>query len=330
MSCAASRWRGERREKSKEQGALVAHLESKPAIARMSASIGRPATSALIDLVCIPFRAAARSRAVMTPCEPCDCENRRISNRSRAAREPRSGSTVASSSELIRSRRTESLFQPSDSKMVGLGWPPNRTREAWRRQDSAANSRGSARGRYQRWAHLRGVWEFLANVQVHALQLGVHRGGRPTLGLVRGRREDVLAHAPSSRVARQDRDTPPRRIRADSAARLAHHGERATRGNDETTTSTSTRTTSTKLSVDDLHTRNARAGDAGNSLPWRASSACSCSQRLPPAPPWRVSATIPAARRPRTALSPRARPAADRPSARASACSWPSSAIDLR
>ena len=207
----------------------------------MSASIGRPATSALIDLVCIPFRAAARSRAVMTPCEPCDCENRRISNRSRAAREPRSGSTVASSSELIRSRRTESLFQPSDSKMVGLGWPPNRTREAWRRQDSAANSRGIARGRYQRWAHLRGVWEFLANVQVHALQLGVHRGGRPTLGLVRGRREDVLAHAPSSRVARQDRDTPPRRIRADSAARLAHHGERATRGNDETTTSTSTR-----------------------------------------------------------------------------------------
>ena len=92
--------------------------------------------------------------------------------------------------------------------------------------------------------------------------------------------------------------------------------------------------TSTKLSVDDLHTRNARAGrDAGLlgiPLPWRASSACSCSQRLPPAPPWRVSATIPAARRPRTALSPRARPAADRPSARASACSWPSSAIDLR
>ena len=68
----------------------------------------------------------------------------------------------------------------------------------------------------------------------------------------------------------------------------------------------------------------------GIPLPWRASSACSCSQRLPPAPPWRVSATIPAARRPRTALSPRARPAADRPSARASACSWPSSAIDLR
>ena len=282
----------------------------------MSASIGRPATSALIDLVCIPFRAAARSRAVMTPCEPCDCENRRISNRSRAAREPRSGSTVASSSELIRSRRTESLFQPSDSKMVGLGWPPNRTREAWRRQDSAANSRGSARGRYQRWAHLRGVWEFLANVQVHALQLGVHRGGRPTLGLVRGRREDVLAHAPSSRVARQDRDTPPRRIRADSAARLAHHGERATRGNDETTTSTSTRPRlNCQSTTCTLGTRE-QGEMLGIPLPWRASSACSCSQRLPPAPPWRVSATIPAARRPRTALSPRARPAADRPSAR--------------
>ena len=248
-----------RRERAGKQGALSHPRAARDARMRPAA---HPATSALIDLVCpVPRRARL-------PCGD-DAVRRRLREQEdlqplRAAREPRA--QHGRLSEPIRPRRTESLFQPSDSKMVGLGWPPNRTRRR-AAPGLGGNSRGS--GRYQRWAHLRGVWEFLANVWQHTrcsleyIEGVVRLSARP-----RASRGYACARAEFASCAAGSRHTTaahPCRQRCC----LAHHGEsnqRQRRDDDDLDQDP------TKLSVDDLHTRNARAGRDGNSLPWRASS----------------------------------------------------------